>query len=400
MKNMVRMRRRIVFAGIAAVIAGGLFLGFRPQPISVDVGHARHGPLRVTVEQEGKTRVVDRYVISTPIAAFARRISLDVGDPVESGAPLVHLEPVRAEVLDPRRRAEAEARVAAAQDNIRAAEQRAKAARASADLARKDLTRIRTLRAGGHVTADAEDRAATEVDRKDSEMRSAEFAVATATHEMEAARTALRFASGRGEGSTETIVLHAPVAGQVLHIPRKSEGPVAAGQALIEIGDPQVLEAQIDVLSADAVRIQPGTRVLFERWGGEGALEGVVRVVEPVGFTKVSALGVEEQRVWVIVAFTSPPQKWQRLGDGYRVEASFILWESQDILQVPASALFRDGAGWAVFAVNKGRAAKRAVLVGERSGLSAQILSGINSGDTVIVHPDAQVEDGVRVVVR
>jgi HlyD family secretion protein len=195
-------------------------------------------------------------------------------------------------------------------------------------------------------------------------------------------------------------MVRAPVAGRVLKIPRKSEGVVTAGQALMEIGDPRALEVEVDVLSADAVRLHPGIKVEFERWGGEGQLQGKVRVVEPVGFTKVSALGVEEQRVWVIVDFTSPAAQWQQLGDGYRVEASFILWEDNNVLQVPASALFRDGAGWALFVVQQDKAIKRGVHVGQRNGLSAQILSGINEGDQVIVHPDDQVRDGVRVAVR
>ncbi|MFZ2325417.1 MAG: HlyD family efflux transporter periplasmic adaptor subunit, partial [Rhodoferax sp.] len=196
------------------------------------------------------------------------------------------------------------------------------------------------------------------------------------------------------------VTVRAPVAGKVLKIAHKSEGSVTSGQPLVEIGDPGALEVEVDLLSADAVRIPPGTRVVFERWGGEGALEGVVRVVEPAGFTKVSALGVEEQRVWVIVAFTSPASQWQRLGDGYRVEASFILWEGKDVLQIPASAVFRDGEGWAVFAVEQGRAVKRAVQVGQRTGLLAQITSGLQAGDSVISHPDDRVRDGVRVAAR
>ena len=194
--------------------------------------------------------------------------------------------------------------------------------------------------------------------------------------------------------------MRAPVAGKLLKIAHKSEGTVATGQPLVEIGDPKALEVEVDLLSADAVRIQPGTRVVFERWGGEGALEGAVRAIEPAGFTKVSALGVEEQRVWVIVSFTSPAAQWQRLGDGYRVEASFILWEGKDILQIPASALFRDGDGWATFVVQQGKAVKRVVQVGQRTGLAAQIVAGIQAGERVISHPDDRVREGVSVKAR
>jgi HlyD family secretion protein len=200
--------------------------------------------------------------------------------------------------------------------------------------------------------------------------------------------------------SAEWVAVRAPVAGTVLKIAHKSEGTVSTGQPLMEIGDPAALEVEVDVLSADAVRLHPGTRVVFERWGGEGALEGVVRVIEPAGFTKVSALGVEEQRVWVVVAFTSPATQWARLGDGYRVEASFVLWEGLDVLQIPAGALFRDGDGWAVYAVAQGQASKRLVKVGQRTGLRAEILSGIQVGERVINHPDDRIRDGVAVRAR
>lgn len=398
MKNSVQWRRRIVLALIAVLVAWGLFLGFRPQPIEVDLGTASRAPLRVTIEQEGRTRVVDRYVVTAPVNGYARRVLLDVGNAVERGATLVELEPLRAEVLDLRRRAEAEARIAAAATSVSTAEQRANAAASNAKLAQKELQRVRALRVAGHVSAAAEDRAASEAESSAAEQRSAQFAIATARHELEAARTALKYAASGS--NAEPVAVRAPVAGQVLKIPHKSEGTVVAGQPLIEIGDPRALEVEVDLLSADAVRIHPGTRVVFERWGGEGTLEGVVRVVEPAGFTKVSALGVEEQRVWVIVAFTSPPAQWQRLGDSYRVEASFILWDESDVLQIPASALFRDGKGWAAFAVEQGKAVKRPVEIGQRNGLSAQVVSGIKAGEQVIVHPDDRVRDGVRVASR
>jgi HlyD family secretion protein len=398
MMNLVLWRRRIFLAAIAVAIAVGLFYGFRPQPVAVDLGEVSRGPLRVTVEQEGKTRVIDRYLISAPVAAYAQRIDFDVGDTVEKGEPLVRLEPLRADVLDPRQRAAAEARVAAAKAAVKVARQNVDAAKAGADLAQKELQRIRKLHADGHIGQDAVDRAVAEAERSTAQRRSAQFAVDTARYDMEAAQTALRYAAQ--PDARESIMVRAPVAGAVLKIPRKSEGVVAAGQALMEIGDPRALEVEVDVLSADAVRLHPGTRVEFERWGGDGKLEGKVRTVEPVGFTKVSALGVEEQRVWVIVDFTSPAAQWQSLGDGYRVEASFILWQGDNVLQVPASALFRDGEKWALFVVQGDKAVKRDVQVGQRNGLSAQILSGISEGDRVIVHPDDQVHDGVRLAGR
>ena len=231
-----------------------------------------------------------------------------------------------------------------------------------------------------------------------AEQRSADFAVEVARFELEAAQTALQYSiTGNGETARETVKLRAPVSSRVLQLHRESEGVVATGEPLLEIGDPQALEVAVDVLSADAVRIRPGTPVEFHRWGGELPLEGVVRRIEPTGFTKVSALGVEEQRVWVIADLTTPQEQWQQLGDGYRVEAHFILWEAQDVLQVPASALFRHADGWAVFAVVSGRARLTAVRTGRNNGLVTQILSGLGEGDTVIVHPDDRIGDGVRV---
>jgi HlyD family secretion protein len=391
-------RRRLALAILAALIAVGLFLGFRPQAIEVDVGTAQRAPLRVTIEQEGRTRVQQRYVVAAPVNGYARRVPFDIGQTVERGATLVELEPLRAEALDARRRAEAQARIAAAGASLSAAEQRVSAATSQASLAQKELLRVRELRPAGFVSGTAEDRAASEAERSAAELRSAQFAAATALHELEAARATLQYAASAS--SVGLVSIRAPVDGRVLKIPHKSEGTVTTGQPLIEIGDPRALEVEIDVLSADAVRLKPGTRVAFERWGGEGALEGVVRVIEPAGFTKVSALGVEEQRVWVIVAFTSPPQLWQRLGDGYRVEASFIVWEADDVLQIPESSLFRDGDGWAAFAVEQDKAVKRRVEIGQRGGLAAQVLSGLQVGERVIMHPDDRVREGVRVAAR
>ena len=311
--------------------------------------------------------MLDRYVVTAPVNGYARRLTLEVGQAVQRGDTLVELEPLRATALDARSRAEAQARIAAAESSLSAVEQGARAAASQAELAQAELLRVRALRLQGHVSVAAEDRAASEAERSGAALRSAQFAVATARHEVEAARSTLKYA---GSASTaEPVAVRAPVAGRVLKLMHKSEGAVASGQPLLEIGDPAALEVEVDLLSADAVRIQPGTRVVFARWGGEGALEGVVKVIEPAGFTKVSALGVEEQRVWVIVAFTSPASQWQRLGDGYRVEASFILWEQPDVLQIPASALFRDGNDWFVYAVEQGKAVKRACRSASATGL-------------------------------
>lgn len=398
MEKRFQWRRRIVVGAVAAALAAVLAYGFYPAPLEIDTAAAVRGPLRVTIEQEGRTRVVDRYVVAAPVAGYARRIRFDVGSAIEAGATLAELEPLRPQALDARSRAEAEARVRAAASSASAAQQRHDAARAESALAQQELVRLRALRASGYATVADLDRAAGNAERSLALLHSAEFGAATAAHELAAARTALMYAAAPSTGGL--VAVRAPVAGRVLKIVHKSEGPVGAGEALIEIGDPRALEVEVDLLSADAVRVQPGTRVLFERWGGDAPLQGEVKRVEPAGFTKVSALGVEEQRVWAIVALTSPRRAWQRLGDSYRVEASFIVWEGSDVLQVPASALFRDGAQWAAYVVESGRARKRHLQPGAGNGLQTQVLSGIAASERVIVHPDDRVRAGVRVKSR
>ncbi|HBH60712.1 MAG TPA: efflux transporter periplasmic adaptor subunit, partial [Nitrospiraceae bacterium] len=229
-------------------------------------------------------------------------------------------------------------------------------------------------------------------------LHSSEFAIEVARHEKEAALTALKYsAAHETEHVTEKVLIRAPVSGRILKILHESEGVVREGEALIEIGDPRALEVQVDVLSADAVQLKPGTPVLFDRWGGNTSLQGRVRSIEPAGFTKISALGVEEQRVLVISDIVSPPEEWTQLGDGYRVEASFILWEDDDVLQIPSSALFRTGKSWAVFVIKNKKAQLRTVQTGYRNGLSTNIVSGLSEGEIVISHPDNSIKDGSNV---
>lgn len=398
MKNQVLWRRRVFLLVLALAVVLGLYQGFRPQPVEVDIGVVEHGPLKVTVEQEGRTRVTERYVVTAPANGYLRRLGLDAGDVVTQGDVLAQLEPVRPDALDARRQAEAEARIASARANVDAAEQRVLAATSQTELARKEWDRVRALHATGLISNDVADRASNALEQGQVALRSARAGVDHARHELTLARSALIQSAAAGGGAV--VPVRAPVSGRVLRLVHKSEGTVAAGQPLLELGDPQALEVEVDVLSADAVRLRPGTPVVLARWGGEALLQGEVTRVEPAGFTKVSALGVEEQRVWVIVALRSPQSAWQGLGDGYRVEASFILWQAKDVLQVPASALFRDGEGWAVFAVVDGRAEKRLVSIGQRNGLSAQVLRGLAKGDRVIVHPDDRVTARVEVKAR
>jgi len=394
----MQIKRSLGLSIAGVVLIAALVFGFLPRAIVVDVQHASRAPLTVTVEEEGQTRVIDRYVVSAPVAGFARRIALDVGDPVEAGEVLMELEPLRSDVLDPRSRAEAEAQVASAQSALLEAEQQITAARADEELSRLDLERKEKLREIQYVSEGELDRAVASARSAKAKMRSAVFGMDVAKHELEAAQTTLEYSAAiNGSESPERVAVTAPVSGRVLRLIRESEGVVTSGQALLEIGNPKALEVEVDVLSADAVRITTGMPVLFYRWGGETPLEGVVRVVEPTGFRKISALGVEEQRVWVISDITSPPGEWERLGDGYRVETSFVLWHDDDVLQVPASALFRESGDWAVYRIIDGRARLTMVKPGRRNGLSAEVTDGLSAGDAVIIHPGDDVADGVRV---
>ncbi len=386
---------------IAALITGLLIWGFWPQPVMVEGIAASYAPMAVSIEEEGRTRVIDRYVISASVDGVACRQQLKVGDTVKQGQVLLRITPLQSQVLDPRSRAQAKALVAAAKSALQAAKEQANAASASAQLANNELTRLQPLMKQALISREAFDKARTEVQTTAANKRSADFSVEVAKYELEAARTALQYSAAIDSGEpAEQVPVRSPIDGKVLKVVRECEGPVRTGEPLLDVGDPSALEIEVDVLSADAVKIKPGMKVLFDRWGGDKPLEGLVRIVEPVGFTKVSALGVEEQRVLVISDFVSETELWSRLGDGYRVEANFIVWQQDNVLQIPASSLFRFNGGWAVFIIENGRAVRREVKVGQRNGLIAQILEGVNEGELVINHPSDEVDDAKRVEVR
>jgi HlyD family secretion protein len=394
----MRWGRWVLLFAVGAAVVLAVAYGLIPRPVPVDVAKVARGPLRVTVEEEGKTRVKDRFVISAPVTGYVRRIGFHVGDNVVRGQVLAQLEPVWPSVLDTRSRAEAKAMEEAAKAALDAAEENAGVSAAADDYAQARYERTKKLHESGFASRDELERTESEARQARSARLSSKFAVEGARYDLDAARTRLKYFHGEGGGSlARSVSVRTPVKGSVLGISHKNEGVVEAGRPLIEIGDPRALEVEVDVLSTDAVRIRPGTSVLFHRWGGDAPLEGEVRTVEPAGFTKISALGVEEQRVLVIADITSPSALWERLGDGYRLEASFLLWEGDDVLQVPASALFRYGDGWAVFTQEGGKAKRRLVEVGHRNGLVAQIISGVEEGGMVITHPSDQIEDGTRV---
>ena len=396
-----QLRRRIFLLSVGALVLAAVVYGFLPKPVPIDIAVSQRAPLRVTVEEEGRTRVKDRYVVSAPVPGYLRRVEFKVGDRVIKWQQVALLEPLRAAVLDPRSRADAEAAVNAAQANLNAVREKAHAAAADAEYARARETRMKKLANEGYIAKDDLDQAVSEAKKTEAGRLSADAAVSAAQADMERAKTALGYSAADVTASGgKTVAVRAPMAGQVLKLHRESESVVNAGEPILDIGDPRNLEVRVEVLSADAVRIGKGTVVLFERWGGEQPLAGKVRVVEPAGFTKISSLGVEEQRVLVIVDLTSPAAAWQGLGDGYRLDASFVLWEGTDVLSVPASALFRRGEGWALYIIDHGRARLREVVIGHRNGLAAEVLSGIETGTPVIAHPDDTVRDGVQVQAR
>lgn len=394
-------RGRIGYLLLALVVAGGLLYGFMPRPVAVELIPARTGHLAVSVDEEGKTRVRERYVVAAPVAGQVRRITLKVGNAVAAGQVVALIDPAPSASLDPRTRAQALARVDGAQAALKVAGENVRSAQAEAVLAQQELSRTESLAKEKFVSQAAVDQARARLQAGQATRQAAAYSVQVARHEVEAARAALIQATSLARGGpAETIKVTAPVAGHVLAVPHESEGVVQPGQALVEIGNPQTLEVVVEVLSTAAVKIKEGATLLLDRWGGEQTLEGRVRVVEPAGFTKVSALGVEEQRVRVIADITTAPEVWQSLGDGYRVEASFILWQGDDLLLVPTSALFRHQDGWALFTARAGRAHVTPVKIGQRNGLDAQVLEGLKAGDQVIAHPDDKIADGVRVKAR
>ncbi len=391
--------KRILKTAIpVAIILVLLVYGFWPKPVLVNTAKVTEAPLTLTIDEEGKTRVIDRYVVSAPVPGVTCRHDLNVGDDVKQEQVLLKLEPMQSAILDPRSRAEAEAKVAAAKSALRAAQERANAAKADAEYAKTELKRIDRLIKAGAAPRESLDRARSQAQSTTAAQRSADFAVEVARYELAAAQTALAYTAGsKDTKASEFVPIKSPINGRVLRVHHECEGVVTPGQPLLEIGDTTRLEVEIDVLSEDAVRIMPGSRVLFNRWGGDHSLEGRVRTVEPVGFTKISALGVEEQRVLIIADFVSPHDEWARLGDGYRVEASFILWQQDNVLQVPTSALFRENGNWMVFAIRQGVATRVPVNIGERNGFQARLLSGLEKEDTVIIHPDDLIQEGTRV---
>ena len=391
----MKTRRWALWIVAAIVAAAAVFFGTRPQPVPAEVSQVTRGPIEVTIDEEGETRVRDRFVISAPLGGRALRIELEPGDTVVANETVLAVFlPSAPVLLDARSRAEARAAVETALATVGEAEALYERAAAEVAFSRAEVERYRRLTRDGIVSVEQMETAQLDLDTRQEALEAAEYAVRTALSQLQAARVRLVHSSGQSAADGETIEITSPVSGVVLRRLRESESVVPAGEALLEVGDPEQLEVVTDYLSKDAVRIRPGQQVLIDRWGGDRPLQGRVRRVEPSGFTKISALGVEEQRVNVVMDITDPPEVRAGLGDGFRVETRVVVWESENELKTPTGALFRRGNDWAVFVVENGTAALTPIEVGERNPQEAQVLSGLAAGQQVVVYPSDSLADG------
>lgn len=397
-------RTAVISAVAALAVAGALFWAFRPEPVTVDMAEARLGPMQGTVAAEGVTRVREPYLVTAPISGTALRSPVDVGDAVERGETVVAvIRPAEPALLDARARAQAEAAVAEAEAAVQVAQ--ANLARAGTDLdhAESQLVRNRELAARGTIPQRLLEDSLQAVDLRIATLEAARSELSMHQATLARARAQLvgpegRLANGDIDACCAEIV--APQSGTVLSVVNESARLVQAGEHLLTIGDLADLEIEVDLLSPDAVGLAPGARALIERWGGPYPLEARVRRVDPRGFTRVSALGIEEQRVRVLLDFDAPPGERPGLGDAFRVFARIVVWEEPEVLQVPVSALFRHGEGWAVFRIDNGTATLCEVEIGRRTQTEAGIVAGLAPGDLVVAYPGERVGEGTRVVAR
>lgn len=395
--------KRVLFwvpLGLALVLT--LAWLFRPAAVPVDLVTIGRGPLAVSVSDEGETRVRDMYVVSAPVPGRMRRIELEAGDSVLADQTVIaQIEPSDPSFLDVRSAAEARASLDAAGAVRTHAEAQVRRAQAELEFARSELARMRALAVSHTISDNDLDAAETRAKAADAALAEARAELRVRQSEYEVARARLMTPASRRRGAEcDCVSVYSPVSGRVLRVLTESEGVVPSGAPLVEIGDPDRLEVVVDLLSADAVRVQAGQRAIIEAWGGSRPLEGVVRRVEPFGYTRVSALGIEEQRVNVLIDIKEPRQQWARLGHGYRVEPRIVLWESRDVLKVPISALFREGSRWAVFVAEGGRARLRPVEIGHANGVEAEVTAGLDAGERVVLHPADRVSPGTRLEER
>lgn len=388
-------QRPLYWIAPLAVIGIGLW-AFWPRSLAVESATLQRTSLEVTFTEEGRTRLRDRYLVSAPVDGLVERITLEPGDAVSAEQVVATLRPSSAALFDPANRSDAEARWHAAEDELAAAQAGVTAADANAKRLHAALERAESLRDRGLVAEDTLDAARAQSSMADSELRAARASARVATTRRDGARRLIDLQGARAVGDRR-LPLNAPIAGRVIRRFIESEAPVRAGQSLLEVGDPGALEVVVEVLTTDATRIAVGSAVRLLRWGGTTALQGRVQVIEPGGFTKISALGVEEQRVLVVVSIDDPTQSRSALGDGFRVDAEFLVWHSDRTLTVPTAALFRDGSEWAVYAIEAGRARIRRVQLGQIGERAAEVVSGLNEGASVVLYPGDNIRDGLRV---
>lgn len=398
----MRWIKRILIFLLAIAMFGTLVWALLPQPVVVEIAVVQRGAFQQAVEEDGRTRVRERYVVSAPLAGRLQRIGFKAGDRVERGQVLASIVPSAPALLDVRAQRELQERVGAADAERQQAAAEVERAHAALDQAQADLKRSRELVVKRFISATQLEHDELAAKLNDRVLAAAKFADRAAQHRLAEARAALLRWRRETQGSRVDATsweIRSPVPGRVLKVARESEGDVSPGEPLLELADPADLEAVVDVLTTDAVQIKPGASVIIERYGGSAALEGRVRLVEPAAFTKVSALGVEEQRVNAVIDIISPREQWQEVGDGYRVDVRIVVFSQTDAVKIPVSALFRDGGNWAVFLLSDGRARKRVVEIGRRSGQNATVEKGLEPGEQVVVYPSDKVKDGVRVKV-
>lgn len=391
--------RKLLLLAFCLLIAAGIFIGLMPKPIPVDTAMIERGPLTVTVLEEGKTRIRHRYVISPPVSGYLNRVELRAGAPIEAGRTvLAVIDPEPSGFLDPRTRAQAEARLRVTEANVLQRQSEVERVREAVELAQRDFARADDLYASGTISREQWDAAETRVRLLERDLHTAEFAVRVAEFEVTQAQAMLAHLEFPEAQQAELYRIVAPVDGYVLNVYEESARIISAGTPIMEVGDPRDMEAEIELLSSDAVAVAPGAEVTIEQWGGEEPLRGRVTLVERGGFTKVSALGVEEQRVIVRVDFLDMPPEGRELGDRFRVEARIVIWHGDDVLKVPTGALFRRGNEWMVFVVQEDEARLKSVHIGRNDGLYAEVLSGLSENDRIIVYPPDEVADGSSVV--
>lgn len=394
-KNGKRWIRRALAFAVVSGLGLALAAAYRPRPVDVECRAVERAELQVVVDEEGRTRIRDRFTLSAPVQGVLERIELDEGDRVQAGQVVARIFPSVEPLLDARTRSSAKARVLAARAAIQRAEAAAVQARADAKLARREQERRHELYEADILSESEFDRLKAQTEAAEARREAAEFAVRVAEHELAMAEAALRQTRGRDRAGPLTI--EAPIDGVVLELFHESEVSVRAGERLLQLGDPRNLEVVVDVLTQDAVRIRPGQPVEFVRWGGDRPLGGRVRRVEPAAFTEISALGVEEQRVHVVIDLSAEGFEAEALGHGFRVEARIVVERIEDAVQVPEGALFRFEDRWALFRLEGDRARRVAVQTGVAAERTRQILAGVEPGDRVLVYPSDLVEDGTKV---